>query len=250
MRRKVIFDGINFEITSRELLFSIIIVLVLTTIGLFISEKISSEADEANQEYEQATKIDNNQDLFEYGMRTNIGNAFVYGTLKAVDPISLPELEGKYTYIKKVKERYTKHIRTVTHTDGKRTWTTEETYYTWDRVGSEEFNCKEVSFLGNIFPYGIIRLPVENNIETIRESYSIRYVYSVSYEEYVGTIYTRLYDNTISKATLYTKDINGTINYLRTSGVVNQVAFWILWVILTAGSVYGFYYLDNRWIED
>ena len=28
------------------------------------------------------------------------------------------------------------------------------------------------------------------------------------------------------------------------------VLFWIGWVLLTGGAVVGFYYIDNRWLED
>ena len=80
MRRGVIYDGGTFEITARELLFSVIIVLAMLTLGFFVNEKISSWADEKNQEFEQAAKIDGDKELFEYGMRTDIGNAFVSGT--------------------------------------------------------------------------------------------------------------------------------------------------------------------------
>ena len=117
MRRTVIYDGETFEITARELLFSVIIVILMLTAGFFIGEKIASAADERNQEYEQAAKIDGDKELFEYGMRTDIGNAFVCGTLKVVDPVSLPEIDGEYAYIEKVEERYTKHTRTVTDYD-------------------------------------------------------------------------------------------------------------------------------------
>ena len=105
--RKVVYDGGTFEITPRELLFSVIIVVLMLTLGFFISEKISSAADEKNQEYEQAAKINGDKELFEYGMRTDIGNAFVSGTLKAVDPVSLPDIDGEYSFIRKVKEKYT-----------------------------------------------------------------------------------------------------------------------------------------------
>ena len=30
-------------------------------------------------------------------MRTNVGNAFVYGDLKAVDTVTYPEIGGEYT---------------------------------------------------------------------------------------------------------------------------------------------------------
>ena len=106
-----VFDGI--EITLREVLVSIIIVLLMAAAGFMISEKISSKLDEMNEEYEQAVKIENDRELFEYGMRTNVGNAFVSGTLKTLDPVSLPEIDGEYSSITKTKEEYTKHTRTM-----------------------------------------------------------------------------------------------------------------------------------------
>ena len=53
--------------------------------------------------------------MFQYGMDTNVGNAFVYGDLKAVDTVTYPEISGEYMYVEKVKERYTKHTRRVAH---------------------------------------------------------------------------------------------------------------------------------------
>ena len=64
MRRTVIYDGGTFEITARELLFSVIIVILMLTAGFFIGEKIASAADEKNQEYEQAAKIDGANNFF------------------------------------------------------------------------------------------------------------------------------------------------------------------------------------------
>ena len=102
-----------------------------------------------NEKYNKAVKIET-QDLFEYGMRTNIGNAFVYGDLLAVDTVTYPEIGGSYMYVEKVKERYTMHTRQVAHTrtvNGKtQTYYTTETYWTWDRVGSEDKTCNEISF--------------------------------------------------------------------------------------------------------
>lgn len=50
-----------------------------------------------NEVYNKAVKIDS-QETFSYGMRTNVGNAFVYGTLEALDPVSYPEIDGYLEY--------------------------------------------------------------------------------------------------------------------------------------------------------
>ena len=251
--RKVVYDGGTFEITSRELLFSVIIVVLMLTVGFFISEKISSAADEKNQEYEQAAKIDGDKELFEYGMRTDIGNAFVSGTLRAEDPVSLSEIDGEYAYIKKVEERYTKHTRTVTDydEDGNVCGSHEETYYTWDAVGHEDYACSKITFLDNEFEYGTIPFPACEYLTTIKESSKVRYLYYVCETEYSGTIYAKLADETISDAKFIDeKGVNEAFEYMCSSSIVNTIVFWIIWVSLIGAAVYGFCYLNNRWLED
>lgn len=148
--RKRGFDFGDFEITKREILTSISIIAVMLLIGVLISSKISEHQLDANEVYNKAVKIDNT-DLFQYGMDTNVGNAFVYGDLVAVDTVTYPEIGGEYMYIEKVKEKYTKHTRTVTHKDSNgKTHKKKETYWTWDRVDSEDKKCQEIS-LWNYF---------------------------------------------------------------------------------------------------
>lgn len=251
--RIVVYDGGTFEITARELLFSVIIVILMLTVGLFISEKISSAVDEKNQKYEQAAKIDGDKELFEYGMRTDIGNAFVSGTLRAEDPVSIPEIDGEYAYIKKVKEKYTRHTRTVNDydKDGKKCGEHTETYYTWDAVSHENFTCSKISFLDHEFDYDIIHFPSAKYLETIKESSKIRYVYYVTETEYKGTIYAKLENRTISGASfIEEKGVNEAVEYMCISQTAGVAIFWIVWVFFIGIAVYVFCYLDNIWIED
>ena len=76
---KIIYSGNGWDMTVRELMFNIVIILIMLMGGFFISEKIASHNDEQNQEYYQAMQIDGNAELFQYGMRTDVGNAFVKG---------------------------------------------------------------------------------------------------------------------------------------------------------------------------
>ena len=110
------FDFGDFEITKREILASISIIAMMLLIGFVISGRISNYILDRNEKYNKAIKIESS-DLFEYGMRTNIGYAFVYGDLKAVDTVSYPEINGEYMYIEKIEEHYNMHTRTVTTTD-------------------------------------------------------------------------------------------------------------------------------------
>lgn len=112
----IIYSGSGWDLTVRELMFSIVIILVMLTGGFFISEKISSSCDNKNEEYYQAIKIDNDAEQFQYGMRTNVGNAFVKGTLSVVDPVTDSDIDGEYAYIEVREEHYNQHTRQVAHT--------------------------------------------------------------------------------------------------------------------------------------
>lgn len=186
-------------------------------------------------------------------MDTNVGNAFVYGDLKAVDTVTYPEIGGEYMYVEKIKEQYTMHTRQVAHTrtvNGKsQTYYTTETYWTWDRVGSEDIKSKEVSFCGVNFTSNKIDLPGTDYIDTIKESSNVRYKYYGVGTKYEGTIFTDLRDKTISDNTSFYNNltIDETIERLESDFPI--IIFWIFWVILIGGMVFGFYYLDNRWLD-
>lgn len=243
----------DFEITKREVLFSIAIIAVMTLIGFVIHGKISDNLMNEYQKYNTALQIDNNSEMFSYGMRTDIGNAFVHGDLKAVDTVTYPEIGGAYMYVEKIKEKYTMHTRTVTYTTGsgktRQTHTRTETYWTWDRVGSEDIKCKEVSFCGVNFASNKIDLPDTDYIDTIKESSHVRYKYYGVGTEYKGTIFTDLRDKTISDNTSFYNNstIDETIERLESDFPI--IIFWIFWIVLIGGVVFGFYYLDNRWLD-
>lgn len=239
----------DFEITRREVLASVSIIAIMLLIGSLLSAKISNWQMDRNEKYNKAVKIENNSDLFQYGMNTNVGNAFVYGELKAIDTVTYPEIGGEYMYVKKVKEKYTKHTRRVAHRSGHHTSYTTETYWTWDYAGSEDIEGKEISFCGIKFPIKKIDYPSPDYIQTIKESYYIRYKYYGTATKYKGTIFTVLKNRTIADGSSFYEDskIPEVIDRLE-SGIWN-VVFWIFWILLTGFAVFGFYYLDNEWLE-
>ena len=246
------FDFGDFEITKREIIASISIIAVMILIGVLISGKISEHQMDKNEIYNKAVKIENT-DLFQYGMDTNVGNAFVYGDLEAVDTVTYPEISGEYMYVEKVKERYTKHTRQVAHTktvNGKtQTYYTTETYWTWDRISSEDIKCKEISFCGITFKSNKFDIPSTDYIDTIKESSHIRYKYYGTGTKFTGTIFTELKDKTISDNTNFYNNMNieETVERLESGG--GEIGFWILWISLIIIWVFGFYYLDNNWLE-
>lgn len=240
------------EIKKREVIVSVVIVAVMFVLGFLISGKVTDAQNDKNAEYYKAIHIDNT-DLFVYGMNTNTGNAFIYGDLKSVDPVSFDKIDGQYMYIKKVEEHYNRHTRTVTKTktvNGKtRTYTDTEVYYSWDYHDSWEKHSEKISFCGVEFDYGKVVTPGSYHLDTIKESSRVRHVYYVVDAQHTGTIYTNLFDGTISDNSKFFKDTSIEESLERCTANYPIVIFWVLWGILTCGLVVGFYYLENRWLD-
>lgn len=238
----------NFEITKREILGSIIIGAALLIIGFFISTVINEHQMDQNEKYNKAVKIDDSE-MFEYGMRTNVGNAFVYGNLEAVDPVTYTEIGGEYMYIKKEKERYTRHCRVVRYKSGETYHTRTEYYWTWDYVDHESKKSKKVNFCGNTFSIKKIDIPSSDKIKTIKKSSRIRYVYYGVPAKCIGTIFTELKNGTIADNNVFYKDmtIEETNNEFQRNAVLPL--FWTGWVILSCFIIYGWFYLKNDWLE-
>ena len=155
-------------------------------------------------------------------------------------------------YVEKVKEIYTQHTRTVTVVDGNgNTHTTTEVYWTWDTADREDIRCKEVTFCGVEFSSGKIRLPAAVDIDTIYDSFYVRYRYYGVEVKHTGTIFTRLNNGSISDNSRFfeNSNIEETISYLETESKGGVILFWIFWIAATAALVYGFCYLDNNWLE-
>ena len=247
------------EITKREIIASVAIIAVMLTIGFIISGKITEHQIEENAEYQKAVHIED-KELFEYSMRTNVGNAFVYGDIKPVDTVTYEEIGGEYLYVEKIEEQYERHEREVEVKDknGKKRKETE-VYYEWETESRESKHAKEIEFLGSKLDYGKINLTSEEYIDTIKGSkvYSwqsgeyvkVRFKYYGVTTEHTGTIYTHLADKTISDNSPFYEDctIDEALDKC-TSGAGN-VIFWIVWILLICGCVYGFYYAENRWLK-
>lgn len=240
----------DFTLTRREIIFSIVIIALMITLGLVIHGAIDNSLMLEHQEYNTALQINEDAEMFKYGMSTNVGNSYVYGELKAVDTVTFEEIGGEYSYVEKVKERYTKHTRTVTYTDSDGdTHTKIETYWTWDRVDSWSKHCDKITFLTVEFDYGAVPFPYSDYITTIQESSKIRYKYYGAPTECMSTIYTDLRNNTINNSRFFTyTTIDEALEIMTSRGEL--VIFWVFWVGLTGFAVYGFIYMDNYWLED
>ena len=245
------------EITKREVLASVSIVAVMLLTGFLISGKIQNSIMDDNEQYNKAVKIEN-EELFQYGMDTNVGDAFVYGDLEAYEKY-FDELNK---VVKKVEERRERHEEKITEKDSKgKEHTRIRVYYKWETENVESLHAKEIKFCGSTFSYNKIDLPSSKYIKTIPgdkvyswesgERVKVRFVYYGVKTKYKGTIFADLRNGTITNKTHFYKDssIDDIVKMFETNATVAMVIFWITWLILTGGIVYGFYYLDNEWLE-
>lgn len=237
------------EITKREIIASITTICFMLMLGLAIHNQIRDYIVDTNEIYNKAIHIED-KDLFEYGMSTNVGNAFVYGELVALEPVTYDEIEGDYMHLKKIKEKYTQHSRTVSYKCGKSTCYKTEYYWTWDEVNREYKSTNKVSFLGIEFDFSQFNTPSTSYITTVKTGSHTRYKYYGVPAKLQGTIFTELKDNNIGKGiTLYeNKSTQEAYDYLTKEGVVSLIVFWFAWLGLTGGAVYGFYKLENEWL--
>lgn len=247
---EVIFESCDFDITKREIITSIWILAIMLIIGTIITSEIHNSVLDKNQEYAQALQI-NSEELFRYGMQTDVGNAYVYGELNAVDTVSMPEIEGEWLSIKKVTEEYTRHEREVRHEDDDgHVWYETEVYYTWDWIDSEEKHCKKITFLNVEFDSEKIEDPADLYLDTQYKGWhDIRYVYHAIPASAVGTIYTKLENNTITDNTHFYQDKTIEESYESDIRSYAVPLFWLGWIVLSLIIVFGFVYLDNQWLE-
>lgn len=202
---------------------------VLLIIGAGTASYALKQINEYNQQYDSAYEIWNEDDL-----KHTTGNSFIYGELKALDIVSLPEVAGEYMYIKKVKQVYTKHKKLIPIRSGKTTVMNPRYYHSWDNEEVYELSSKKLSMMGMTFPLPKIEfLPEPELITTITESDTVRYKYYGCPSIYTGTLYTYVKDSDIyGTSKFFTNTIQDTKKQLKVSKM-KVYALLIIWSIVS-----------------
>lgn len=243
---------INLEIKKREIAVSVILVLLMMVVGVFISDKISDYITTKNETFTTATQIED-PSQFNYAIQTDFGNVLAYGTISANNPVSYPDLEGQYTYIEKVTEKYTMHTRTVTTSVNGKTRTRVETYWTWDRVGSEDKQSDSVTFMSVSFPLQKFTLHSKfSEAGYISDGYHLRHYYNVIPSDNTGTVLTSIQNKTIPDGNKFF--IGQNPSEVVESAISNEdvpiVLFWTFWILASGAVIWGFIYCENMWLDD
>lgn len=259
---KKAFYILDVEITIREIYVSVIIVLILLSLGWFISNKIRQGNQDKKAELESYLKVVN-KDIYDHTINTKLGNIIAYGTMNAVNPVSNESLSGQYSYIREDEEHYVQKTRTVSyscHCNSKgqcKTCYKTETYWEWDRVNTKTIESDKMSFFENEYNFNQFYNYPTNYIDTIKTSSDVRFVYYATPQSFdtsiiantsEGIIKSQNNDNRIG---LYPyKTPEEVIEFETSFNIFWLVMFWILWLCLIAGVAYGFVYLENNFLED
>lgn len=232
-------DG--WTITKRELIASISILVFFFVAGAMLYGILDKQANDANDIYRKAITITDSQNM-KYGIETGIGNAFVGGELSSIDPVTYKGTE--YMSLKIVKQKYTKHIRK----SGKNTIIT----HSWDTINTSYSSCNYVNFLGIKFLYKNIDGLVYREIETVKESYTIRYIYYGIPKAIKCSSFVSLNKDIVNKNIYFHEnvDVNALRRICLNDGKVTKICFVIGWIVLTSFAVFMFYRIDNNWLED
>ena len=249
------------KITIREILFSFIIISLLFGLGVIISRSILPRLTETALNTISAVKVEEGMvDRFDYIRRTEVGDFLAADTLKALDPVSISDIPGRWLEIKKVKERYTKHVHHHTSSDGKghtRHWTTVS--YSWDPVNSWKWKSDSLLFMGQRFGIRDIKfgysLKIEKTIYERNKNFpsvgDIRYVYLTWPEKTNGLMIGVAKDKWYSKLVFKKEQtIKKEIEKAEKRIMNVPIIFWILWWVMIVSGVIGFYWFENTWLED
>jgi len=252
----VLLDFGDWQLTLRELLFSMLIIGTMTTVGYFAAAGIERSVHAKQLEYRQAAQIENSEDEFKLALETDVGSAFVEADLEAVDKVKHENLRGKWLAIDAAYEKYTKHTRTVyyTVTDSKghsHQKTRTKTYWSWDQYDHKRLGAKHVNFSGVIFPTAKFDFSwCSRHEDTVSIGWHKRIVFKTIPAKMHGTIFTKLADKTVSDGTPFWKDQNLKTVYEEYVSSHAVLIFWVVWSLTIAFAVFAFYVIENDWLED
>lgn len=253
----VLVDGIDFEITLREVLFSLLILGIFSFLGFLVHSWIDKSVDDSTLKYRQAVAIES-PDEFRHAMDTDVGHAFVRGKLEAVTPVTSKLVKGEYLRIHVEHQKYQHHTRTVHYTtyDSKgrpHHHTRIEHYWSWDTVRTSTTNSPKVRFCGSEFPYGKFNYNCARTEETIVGGGFLkneRDVVLTTKDGFTGTMFGDLRNGSFEgKASLVGRGIE-EYRESETKCTWPYVLFWVLWVAITGGAIWFFYFIENNWLED
>lgn len=225
----------------------VIIIFGMTGLGVWIHNSIVNKNKKEVYEIMSAFKVYDDEKMFDHIQNTNVGYFLAEGNLIANDIITLPELSGGYSKIKKVKEEYRSHEEEQVIGEDENGNPIKEpiTVWDWEEVSTEEYETRNYTFLGKIFTgRSIGYYPSTHKTETIYERSfwnDTRYVYYTAPITVRGTLKGYAENNKISGYFTETS-IKGMIRNAKLKLKILPYAFDFICLLVTLGiiaAVYG-----------
>lgn len=260
---KTLFSLGDADITPREIAVSVIIILVMLSLGWLITNGIRQHNRDDYARLDTALKV-TTPDIYNHAIQTKIGDIIAYGVMYAAKPITNARISGEYSYIHETEEHYVMKTRIVTYScncteNGCSTCTRTETYWEWDEVGWQHWNTPTVIFFGNEYNYNLFGGYPKHYIKTVKTSSKVRFIYNGVPKQFTtsivvnttnGTIepfkkdnifgnYISLYVNTTPEQVLEQSQFNGAFWIF---------IFWFVWIVISGFIVYSYVCLENKYL--
>lgn len=251
----VLFEGDGWDLTLRELIFSILILGVLFFIGFMISSWMEGKVNDSNLRYNQAVALQSN-DEFRHAMDTDVGYVFANGTLVADKPVRNEHLDGEWLWVAVEHQKYQMHTRrvayTVTDSKGRsHTRYRTETYWSWDTVGRSSSHSPTVTYCGVQFPYGKFNY---NSIpeDTTRHStgWHKRDVVHVMPKTFNATVFAEAKGGDLAGEGIFLSRLSMEEYRKDLTDSFALPIFWMCWSIFMVLALVLFYIVENDWLED
>lgn len=134
-------------ISPKEWMLLAAIGIVFIILAIFITGEVQNSLNERNTVYFSAHKVEDKATM-DYTMETRTNNLMVYGVFTSNTELHTKRVSGNFAYLSELVEKYTRHTRTVTDSDGK---TKTETYYSWDPYQTNIDMAPIVEVYGHLF---------------------------------------------------------------------------------------------------
>lgn len=204
---------------------------IYIAIGLAIKGGIDTWQMERNAKFNKALRIESDE-AYKYAADTSAGNAYGYGQMEALNPVTVAEIGGAYISLSRVKEHYTMHTRTYTTTDSKgHKEEHTEVYWTWDTVEDEFWHSDVVRFKGIEIRFDDISGIGQDYIGTIRIDTDDRYVFRGAEKTLEGTVFGNMTGGTVKDAVFHE---GADIESAAKADVSTDfgIVFAIIWIVI------------------
>ena len=250
----VLIEGVGWDLTLRELIFSILILGVMFAIGFFVSDMIEKKVNDRNLRYNQAVALHSDEE-FKHAISTDVGYVFAHGELVADKPVKNEHLDGEWLCVWVAHQKYQMHTRRVAYnvTDSKghthRRYRTE-TYWSWDTVSRSNAHSPTVTYCGIQFDYGKFDYGyMPSKTSTHSTGWHKRDVVTVIPKTFNATVFGEAKSNELvgQNILLVPMSMKEYREDLINSHAV--MIFWILWSVFMVGIVVIFFVVENNWLE-